>query len=391
MHQYSTRVFTSDDDLARLAPDWIRCLEQQPRPQVEQHPDWLLSEARRQQPAGRMVVVLYDRGDVVGVAPFLLRRFAWACRLGYASVAQFPMELADLCGESLIAPPDPAAHEALFDALDGAAVPFEMVFLESVPVGSPLWRLVELSAERNRFWAYRAGGVSTHRLLEIPDSFAAYLGQHSGKTRRTLEYKVRQLEKACPGRLRLERVTSADQVPALLERCAEISSRSWQGTRMGRKIEGGDTEQAFYRDQAERGWLRSYVLLDGQRPIAFAIGLQAYGTYYYDEVGYDPEYAAQRPGTALLYKLLEDLCREHRPDVLDFRHGDSEYKKLFSNRHYDEANWYLLRKSAYTAVARAARAGLDRVGLRERARHALRGHPSALVERRPTSGAKRAA
>jgi CelD/BcsL family acetyltransferase involved in cellulose biosynthesis len=259
-----------------------------------------------------------------------------------------------------------------------------MVFLESTPVGSPLWTLAtDGYSVRDRFWVHRAAPVTTHRLVRMPGSFSEYLEQFSGKTRRVLAYKVRRLEKACEGRLRLETVTRIDQVGDFLERAGRVSERSWQGASLGKLLEADDAHLTWCREHAGRGWLRSYLLSDGDRPIAFVHGLQAEGTYYYDHVGYDHDYAEHRPGTALLYKLLQDLFEHDRPKRVDFRYGDSEYKKLFSNHAYEEANLYLLRRSAYTAVARAThaacdvvgravRAGLDRLGMRERARHLLR-------------------
>jgi CelD/BcsL family acetyltransferase involved in cellulose biosynthesis len=182
-----------------------------------------------------------------------------------------------------------------------------------------------------------------------------------------------------------------------------VSALSWQGASLGSLVEATGRHVAWCQEHAARGWFRSYLLSDDERPVAFALGLQAEGTYYYDQVGYDPAYAEHGPGTALLYKLIADLFDHDPAKWVDFRYGDSPYKTLFANRSYPEANLFLLRRSAYTAVARAThaacdlagravRAGLDRFGVRERARHYLRNRAlGAAASRRPNASRSGAA
>jgi CelD/BcsL family acetyltransferase involved in cellulose biosynthesis len=394
MPRYTTRVLTSESDLESVRTEWARRVLELPRPHIEQHPDWLAIEGRATGQEGtRMVVTLHDDGRLVGVAPFLMRSFRWPCRLGYTSVAKFPMRLADLAGESLVAPDSPEAHEAMARALADASVPYQMIYLESTPVGSSLWRWLESPAIAERFWLHRPGEVTPHRLIELPDTFQAYLASFNGKSRRNIQNAIRKLEKSIDGALSLDRVTARSDVASFLERVERVQSRTWQARSLGMEIRASAAQRERLGGYADRGWLRSYLLRAGETPLAFVIGFQADGTYYYNTVGYDLAFVDQRPGTALLYRLIEDLCATNRPRWLDFGQGDSEYKRIFSNVEYDEASVYLLRKSAYTGVARAShracevvsratRTGLDRLGLRERVRHILRGRSS-----RPTPGA----
>lgn len=338
---------------------------------------------------GMMVAALLDldHGTFVGAAPFLLQDWTWRCRLGYASVGSFPVRRAVLCGTDWLAPEAPAQQEALLQAVLSAKVPYQMIFIEGLQADSDLLRLLRSSPQvRREFWLDTLAGVTPRRLVDLPGSFDAYLAKFSGRTRRTLKYKAKRLRGAMTHGMTLQRITRKEELPSFLERAAIVAARSWQGRCLGQSVDEQTTRrklEAF----AERGWLRGYLLLDGDAPVAFVIGLLDEGTYHYERVGYDPVWAPYQPGTVLLLMILEDLCADGVPRTLDFGYGDSEYKRLFSTRSYDELTVRLVRKSAAMIVpyvtnaacwsgAALIRRGLDRFALREKVRRLLRGEPA---------------
>jgi CelD/BcsL family acetyltransferase involved in cellulose biosynthesis len=148
---------------------------------------------------------------------------------------------------------------------------------------------------------------------------------------------------------------------------------------------------------ADRGWLRAYLLAHDDGPIAFVVGTQASGVYHYEHPAYDPSWAAYNPGTVLLYRMLEDLFAHDRPEQFDFGPGDNEYKRLYSNRAEDAANILLVRRSAKMAfpyalhrasawVGDAARRTLDRLEIRDKVRHLLRGNQRPANGDPPSTG-----
>src|SRR5262245_9417136 len=301
-----------------------------------------------------MVATLSRGGSLVAVAPFLVHHFRWRARIAYRTVAEFPVRRAVLCGDKALGATDVADVEALLETTLAAPMPFQLMFLESVPVGSTLWRVLHEPVQlRDHFWVEVPRAPSPHRLVRLPASFAEYLAKFSGRTRRTLSYKLRHFEKASPGGLRLTRIRGRAELPAFLEHAERISARSWQGTRLGQVIRP-EVQLERLGLTADEGWLRSYLLVSGEEPVAFVIGSQAGGVFYYEHACYDPSAAAYHPGTVLLYLLIEDLLGDDPARTLDFGYGDNEYKRLFSNDTYDEANVLLVRKSAYTALALGA-------------------------------------
>jgi len=326
-----------------------------------------------------------DHG-LCGVAPFLVHTWRWRCRLGYLSVADFPVRRAVLCGDSLLAPDERSIQESLLEAV--ATDPsYSVVFFESIKVGSTLWSLLQTSPSlRNRFWTSMSA-PTPHRRIHLPSTFQDYLGKFSARTRKKLRAYVRKLDEASGGRLELRCTRSAAEVRTFLEEAEKVSKVSWQGTRLGQVIRV-EAQLPRLLSYAERGWLRAYTLSRDEVPIAFAIGTQADGIYYYEHPAYDPQWGSYNPGTVLLYRIIEHLYTDDRPDEFDFGSGDSEYKRLFSNHGEPCVNALLIRRTVPMAFpfalyracevgTRLTRRALDRFELRERVRHLLRRGPSA--------------
>ncbi|AUX34548.1 MULTISPECIES: GNAT family N-acetyltransferase [Sorangium] len=399
--RYQTRILCRRAELAELAAVWERCRRARARGQLHHRLEHIAIEAEemartgssRWAGEGMMVAALFDpdEGTLVGAAPFLLQEWTWRCRLGYLSVGAFPVRRAVLCGTDWLGPDDPVEQAALLQAILSAEVPYQMIFIEGLPVASDLLRLLRSSPQvRREFWVDTLAGVTPRRLVDLPGSFEAYLAKFSGRTRRTLRYKVKRLRGAMTHGLRLQRVTRKEELPRFLEQAGIVAARSWQGRCLGQSVD----EQATRRKLealAERGWLRGYLLSDGDAPVAFVVGLLDEGTYHYERVGYDPAWAPYQPGTVLLLMILEDLCADGVPRTLDFGYGDSEYKRLFSTRSYDELGVRLVRKSASMVVpyvthaacwtgAALLRKGLDRFALREQVRRFLRGEPAPAAQ-----------
>ena len=97
---------------------------------------------------------------------------------------------------------------------------------------------------------------------------------------------------------------------------------------------------------AERGWLRSFLLLAGDSAVAFAFCFQGKKTLVYETIGYDREFAKYSTGTILLYRLLENLYQQDKPDYVDFGEGEAEYKRLLANDVIKVSSQFVVRDAA---------------------------------------------
>ncbi len=385
----ATRVFTRPEAVTAFAAEWDRLQRRLPCRHIQHDPDWLAMELRSWGGRGGIpMVAAARRGDeVVGVAPFLVRPWDYPCRVGYVTLARFRFLTADLCGESLLAAQkDRSVQEALLQAIATADTPYQMLVFEGIPVASPLWKLLhESPTVKRHFWLYQPETISPRRRIRLAATYDEYLtGHFGGKSRRKLQQTIRKLEKACSDGFRFEEITRPDQVPDFLTRVTEVQGRSWQGQRLNRIDRTLPEVISRYQGFAERGWLRSFLLSNGDTPLAFGIGLQYAGVYHYDSIGFDQDWFSYAPGKVLFCLLLEQLYANQTPELLDCGYGENDYKRFFTNESYEEANLFLFRKSvpmarvlatraACSGVSRLSHMVMDTLQLRENLRRLRRG------------------
>jgi CelD/BcsL family acetyltransferase involved in cellulose biosynthesis len=136
------------------------------------------------------------------------------------------------------------------------------------------------------------------------------------------------------------------------------------------------------RAEANRGWLRIYVLRLGGRPSAFWMGALYQGVFYAEFTGYNPIYARHSPGLYVLSRMMEELCASN-VTAFDFASGSEEYKKRFGNRERQVAPLHVfapsfkgLRFAAMklfaTAVRELLRWLLERLRLTRRVKKGIR-------------------
>jgi CelD/BcsL family acetyltransferase involved in cellulose biosynthesis len=266
--------------------------------------------------------------------------------------------------------------------------PFEAFNLWETPVESPLWRAVERGAlaglrplERKRAPRY---------LIDLPSSFDTYLGHFSGKSRATLLRKARRLEELA-GPLSVRPYVRPGEMASWLQTIAPVFLKTYHHHLLGLNLTSDNLELLRNLEHCARhGWVRSYVLFAGERPIAYVQGYLAGRQFRYEMPGYDPELGEHSPGLVLLLRLIEDLIGDGAADVVDFGSGDQEYKKLFSTRSYLEVSALLVRSSPRargTAAIYGALAGASRLGTRLLERHGIKKRMlSWLRRRRPEGG-----
>jgi CelD/BcsL family acetyltransferase involved in cellulose biosynthesis len=129
--------------------------------------------------------------------------------------------------------------------------------------------------------------------------------------------------------------------------------------------------------------MRCYLLEQNGEPIAFVLGIQWNGDFVYEELGYDPVFAAQSPGTVLLFHIVNDLIARNTPVRLNFGFGDAEYKRLFGNSQMTSASSLILRQSirpalvialnrAWGATRRYAKSVVSALGMKSTLKKVLR-------------------
>ena len=213
----------------------------------------------------------------------------------------------------------------------------DAAYLHQLETGSPL--LMEAQGVRG---LTRDRGVrsSAGWVLELPETYAAYLASRTKNVRRNLK-RYSQL---------LERELGADfeivchREPAALERLvrdSEAVARQTYHRRMQHGFEDTPAVREFFARALAAGWMRGYVLYARKKPIAFWHGLAYQGTFFTRDTGYDPAHGELRPGNYLLSKVIEEHCRTRETVRFDYGVMELEYKRQFGTRRYERASIYL--------------------------------------------------
>ena len=148
------------------------------------------------------------------------------------------------------------------------------------------------------------------------------------------------------------RFESEDAVPEFLEHAQVVSSKTYQWRMHGRGLSDTELVRTRLTQDAQRGWLRSYVLFLGDRPCAFRAACQYRNRFLSYEIGFDPELAQYSVGTVLQYLTIQDLFEYWRPTVFDFQDYGS-YKEGWATESFLQGKLLLLRPSLYTRFVRS--------------------------------------
>jgi CelD/BcsL family acetyltransferase involved in cellulose biosynthesis len=168
-------------------------------------------------------------------------------------------------------------------------------------------------------------------VLELPDSWEAYLERLPGKDRHELRRKIRKLERELPG-TSVRSHGSAEGWDAALTTFLELHrlSKAGKARFMDEQMEG------FFRDAthalAARGWARLWFLERVGAAVASFLCLEyldsARGSVGLYNSGFDPTHAKLAPGIVLLASVIHDAIDRGAPEF-DFLRGEEPYKYAF--------------------------------------------------------------
>ena len=192
----------------------------------------------------------------------------------------------------------------------------------------------------------------SHSFMALPDRAEAIYAGLSKEHRWKLRRDARRFREAF-AHLTVVRFDSTHRLQEMFQDAEAIAATTYQ---RGLGVGFSDTRpiRELLRLEAEKGWLRGYILYAGGRPCAFWIGCVYGGKFLSEYLGHDPAYAKHSPGNYILTSAMEDLCREG-VKAIDFGFGEAQYKQRFGTDHRHERTIYVYAPTWPGIRARAAR------------------------------------
>ena len=332
--------------------------------------------------AGQQLILLTCRADgaKAGLIPFKQSRRRVRLAIGMWRIASVAATVLNLCDFEFPVRrrTDRFAMLAEASALLRRNVPCDLLVAENCAVPGPEAASGEAARPGRRILV---SNLQRTYMLVMPESFERYLAGLRPKSRGNLRRQVSKLGAAAGNALALRRYSQPEAMDALIAHVAVIWNKSWHS-----KFGGGPPAAAFLKGFARAGWVRSYVLFARQEPVAFVVGYQYKGRYYYESTAYDPGWQQYSPGSVLTCLMLEELFSRDRPALVDFGFGYNQYKEVLGNRPEDRAEIRMPLSNHGAAVVRCigmlqwvyrtGKAAADATGLAGRLRNLRRGTSS---------------
>ncbi len=291
-------------------------------------------------------------GELVGLAPWYLSQSS-----GGGRVVRF-LGSGEVCSDylTLLARPEweTQVAEALADWLAGeAAADWDLVDLAGMPKDSSVMNVFRDRLRQRGHIVHQQPELNSWR-LSLPNDWEHYLaGLSPSRRQRTRMLWRRNFE---TGRTKLLRV----ETPEELERAFAILVDLHQKRRASLAQAGCFSSgrfTSFHREVAARllasGQLRLLWLELEGRPIAVEYGFSGGDTIYYYQGGFDPEFAADRPGwLAFAGSLNSAIAEGYR--TFDFLRGDESYKHSWGAEPVALERWRIVARRPSAHVRHAA-------------------------------------
>jgi hypothetical protein len=239
------------------------------------------------------------------------------------------------------------------------------------PVESPFYK--HLDTKVSWFCRDHTMEPQPHWKMAVPDNLELVHARLTSHYRAHFRRKARNFEKQFPQGLAIKCFRDSAELDTMIRDVEEVSQDTYQ-----RRFGGGFVDNPANRKrvalEAEKGWLRMYVLYVQSRPVAYWWGAVHGGIFYSEALGFDRALQRHSPGIYLINKAIENFCG-NGVQTLDFGAGDYLYKRQFGDQCFQETQVFYVFAPRFRPVClNGIRTLLG--GLRSAARTLLKGFQS---------------
>jgi CelD/BcsL family acetyltransferase involved in cellulose biosynthesis len=315
MSAIEAEIFSDEDALAALAPDWLDLWRRVPSALPFQAPFWLIPWWRHFHPGRLFVLTARRNGRLVGLAPGYIEHGPLGRRilpLGISLSDHLDILIDRDCAEP--------AMQALVDAALLRGDAWDIWELEELPPGA-----AALSLPLPPGYAENIQPQSASPVLVLPVTADTFLPTLPKPKRQNLN--LARNRSARRGGFQIERA-QGKAIAHAFEELVRLHSARWQGRDEPGLFAAGPGLD-FHREAVSRlddaGLLRLYTLSLAGQMAAAQYGIASSGSHYVYLLGFDPQFAFESPGVLLMAHAIEEALAEGCREV-DFLRGRETYK-----------------------------------------------------------------
>ena len=343
------QVLDSLDDLSMLMGEWTEFHRSTNQRTLMHDPRNIFFELKRHEERySPQCVILWRHGEIECIAPFFMDCTNFHLTCSVLNLLSMKSRFLRLFGNDFLfgeGADDFDCIDVIFDVIETMRERFDIMYLECMETSSSLWKYCNDDTRMKRMglhqFSWSQGSDKIYR-LQMDSSYDKWLKSLPRKRRQTFSWQTRKFMEKVEGPVRLWTIRTEADVSAFLDLLDELFQTTWQAKTFGGWKRNNSKEMEYFGNMARNGMLRSYMLMEGSRPVAFLIGFQFDGTYHYEEIGYNPDYAHLGPGGVLNWLVMEELYKGETPKVIDFGFGESTYKKVLSNMEVDADRLFIV-------------------------------------------------
>jgi hypothetical protein len=222
-----------------------------------------------------------------------------------------------------------------------------------------------------------------HQIVNITGTFSTYLERLTGKTRSSIQRKVKKFRNHFGDGAVFETFRSVTELDRFYDRARKLSSLTYQERVLGAGLPATELFVKNMTELAQADSVRAYLLTVDGRDIAYLYSPGHDGVLFYNFLGYDPDFAEWSPGTVLQYLAFESIFNEGRFRCFDFEEGEGQHKSTFATDAVLCGDLFVFRLApwpsavvvahwGFLAAVRSASAALRNLGLHQRFKRLLR-------------------
>lgn len=328
-------------ELESLRNSWQELHKNQDSPTLDTDIDYYKAVLASKNGAARpCIMLLRKQGCPVGMVVGRIEKHHLHCKVGYRTLFKLQIPALMIVYGGVFGHLDETIARLLFEELKNILRRREadLLCFQYVKTKTIVHRMAKnmLSLFCRNF----SKKVDVHWRMTVPHDINVFYEARTSNHRRNLRKKIRKLESAFPGQVRVENFRSEQELADGLPKAEEIDKHTYQHS-LGVGLANNPENRNILLTAAKRGWLRMSIFFVKDSACAFQWGLHYGNTFFLRQLGFHPAWAKWNVGTVLFLKILEDICVDLSVQNWDFAFGDADYKRNYSDQQWLEETVYV--------------------------------------------------